>query len=184
MKSFLKMWFVSYIVLTVINAGLLILLMMWAGREFSLPQKLFWFLSFPTIFTLTQLLVARSSVFPQIKYLENSDITKPSIKDISSTVYDLQPDVDFSNLKTKIAEKWVITFSDHTSNVLKFRSKFDFKSWCNYSLGAGPAAWLKLDCEAGKINLVCFSMVSDFHKKHIEKMQEEFEGIIKNTAYH
>ena len=181
MKSFLKMCLVAYIVVTLIFAGLVTLLMMWAGREFSLSVKLLWFLGYPTMFALSQLLIAKYSVFPQIKYLENSDITKPPIREISSTVYDLQTDVDFSSLKTKIAEKWVITFSDHTNNVLKFRSKFDFNSWWNYTHGAGPAAWLKLDCEAGKMSLDCFSMASDFNKKHIQKMQVEIEEIIKNT---
>ena len=153
MKRLYRIWMIHSLVICILWVGILILIDINRGRDIDLVRYVISGFIFIAIIMLFRVLSYRS-VFSKIKYLENNDIAKPSIKGSSSSVIDLPQGVDFSGLKKEIANKWMITFSDDTSYVLKFMRKMSFFN----STIRGAAGWLKLDCEAGKIQLECFPM--------------------------
>lgn len=177
------MWLICFLAFCVLYAGIQILLDMALGRDIHILAVIINALTFSVIFVLFQVSVGYYSVIPQIKYLENSDVEKPSINYTSSTVIDLPQEVDFCRLKSKIAEKWVITLSNDLNQVLKFRAKMNFSSFFKYPYGTGMAAWAKLDCDAGKIHLECFPISGFQNKKHARKMREEIEECLKRLMY-
>ena len=109
---------------------------------------------------------------PRAKYLGNYDSVKPSFRVFCASVVDVPQDFNFSRLKSEIAEKWEITFSNDTTHVLKFRQKISFTSW-------GVAAWLKYNDSTGKVYLECFPMVRMEYNDGARKMQKEIEKCLK-----
>ena len=114
------------------------------------------------------IILVRSVAFaPRLKYLERSDNVKPPFKVTCSSVIDMPQGYDFNRLKSEIARKWVISFTDDTGHVLKFSKKTRF-----FELWATSAAWLKYDCDTGEIQLECFSLNSVHDNglaRHIQK---------------
>jgi hypothetical protein len=118
-------------------------------------------------------IIGNHSVFSRIKYLENNDIAKPTVKGASSSEIVLSQRVDFNHLKNEIASKWLITFFDDTNHVLKFRKRASYltNSW-------GAAAWLKLDEDTGKIHLECFPRAGIQEKERATIMRMEIEELV------
>jgi len=142
------------------------------GQEFNIVAKGIKSAIFSVIIASAQLLGVYT-IFPRSRYLESNDATKPTFKVACSSVIDVQEDFDFNRLKTEIASKWLITFSDDICHVLKFRAKWHFfKNW-------GAAAWLKFDSEARKIQLVCFPLAGIQDNDLARKMQKEIKNCIK-----
>ena len=116
-------------------------------------------------------------------YLESTDIEKPSFNGVLSSVVHVPQGFDFSCLKTEIAKKWVITFSDDTKKVLKFRERIiALRNW-------GAGMWIKLDNDTGNLYCCCFTMTGTqnvFAKKmldEIKKCLEKYEQSEKSTPY-
>ena len=110
--------------------------------------------------------------YQYVDYLESDDTAKPAFRVACSSIIDVPKDFDFSRLKTEIADKWWITFSDDTG-LLKFRIKWHpFKQKVT-------AAWLKFDAVTGKIQLECFPIQGKQHDYLAEKMQKEIEQCVK-----
>ena len=117
------------------------------------------------------------SIFPRMKYLENDNVAKPSFKVFGSFVIDMPQRINFSLLKSEIAAKWLITFSDDTNQVLKFRTRTKHLFLTNTF---GAAAWLKFDSDAGKIQLVCFPMIGIQDNDLARKMYKEIVKCLKH----
>ena len=167
---------VIYLSMCILYTGTLVLMDIGRGRDIDFSGKIISGIMFVIIMALFQTMIDYS-VFSRIKYLENNDISKPTIKGASSSEIVLSNRVDFSRLKSKIASKWLITYFDDTSHVMKFRKKVNYftDSW-----GIGrAAAWLKLDDVSGKIHLECFPMSGIQDKKHALKMRTEVEELIE-----
>jgi hypothetical protein len=101
------------------------------------------------------------------KYLENSDIEKPNFKGISFSTFDTPQ--DFNCFKGKIAEQWIITFSDDEKKVLKFRERI------RHFNCAG--AWLMYDADTQRLNVGCFT-VTGVQNEIARKMLKEIEKIV------
>ena len=112
------------------------------------------------------------SVLPRLKYLENEKNEKPTFKSGCSSVIDVPEDFEYSRLKTEIAEKWLITFSDDVEHVLKFRDKWKF------SKGWRAAAWAKYCNHTRKFHLECFPMYSQ-NLDVATEMQKEIESCVE-----
>jgi len=111
---------------------------------------------------------------PRSKYLESNDIEKPSFKVPSSVIIDVPQGFDFSRLKSVIAKKWEITFSDDMKQVLKCRTNYNFSNW-------GSAAWIKYDDDAKKLYLECFPMAVGSMKYVAQNMQKAIENCLRIT---
>ena len=105
--------------------------------------------------------------YPYADYLESDDTSKPTIRGAISSVIDAPQGLDFNRLKTEIAGKWQITFSDDTGRLLKFKTKWHFRK------SKITAAWLQFDADTGKIQLECFPLLGKQHGYLAEKMQKE-----------
>ena len=114
-------------------------------------------------------------VAPRLKYLDRSDSAEPPFKVTCSSVIDMPQGYDFNRLKSEIARKWVISFTDDTDHVLKFSKKTRF-----FELWATFAAWLKYDCDTGKIQLECFSLNSVHDNGLARHIQKEITEIFEN----
>ena len=117
-------------------------------------------------------------VFPRAKYLDKNDSSKPSFKIACSSLVSIPQDLDFNRLKTEIADKWMITFSDDNEHELKFRSKMNF-----FTNMMGAAAWLKLDGNAGKITLEYFPLQGIQDNDVARKMRKKVEEHLKCILY-
>ena len=177
MKRLYSIWMMQFLRMLVLYVGILIFIGINRGFGNNLVKDVISGFIFVTIIMLFRVL-SNYSAFSRIKYLENNDIGKPSIKGSCSSVIVLPQGVDFSGLKKEIANKWLITFSDDTSYVLKFMKKMSFFS----STIRGAAGWLKFDCEAGKIQLECFPIAgiqdeefASWLRMEIEDMFEPYE---------
>ena len=180
MKRLYFMGLTYFLVLCVLYIGIYTIFDLAFGNDTSLQAIFIKSLIFSALFVSVQILIGYYSFFPRIKYLENNDIAKPAIKNAYSSVIDLPQEVDFNRLKSKIADKWAITFSDNTNQVLKFTTKINFYNLFKYPYAGGLAAWLKFDGDAGKIYLECFP-ISEFHsKKLLLKKLNEFEELLRN----
>ena len=175
MKKLVQSWLVHYLVMGIGITGVFIIIDIVQGRDISLLERVIFCLCIIILMALFQIL-GNYSVFSRVKYLENNDIVKPSIKGAISSIIVLSQQVDFSHLKNEIARKWLITFFDDTNHVMKFRKKVNY-----FTDGWGiwrAAAWLKLDDVSGKIHLECFPMAGIQEKKHALKMRTEVEELI------
>ena len=106
--------------------------------------------------------------YQYVDFLKSDDTAKPTFRVACSSVIDVPVGVDFIRLKTEIADKWWITFSDDLG-LLKFRTKWHpFKQKVT-------AAWMKFDADTGKIQLECFPIQGKQHDYLAEKMQKEIE---------
>jgi len=142
----------------------------WRGREFHLLNEIGLALPFLVTFSILFIL----PLFPRLKYLEGNNIERPTFKHSISSVIDVPENFDFNRLKTEIAEKWLITSSDHLRSVLKFRDKWGFsKNW-------GAGAWMKYDNDTKKLYLECFS-ISRWQNLtgEAQKMQKEIEDCLE-----
>ena len=111
--------------------------------------------------------------YQYVDYLESDDTAKPTFRVACSSVIDVSKGLDFNWLKTEIADKWWITFSDDIG-LLKFRIKWHpFKQKVT-------AAWLKFDANSGKIQLECFPIQGKQHDYLAEKMQKEIEQCLNS----
>ena len=173
MKKLIRIWLLLIPAMWVFYIGVAFLVCKALGHNFDLLEKGISAAIFLVIFSLGQWMGYSYSIFPRIKYLENNDIAKPSYKDACPSTVNEPQGLDFSHLKTEIADNWVITFSDDVEKVLKFRTKIGFWSW-------GEAAWLRYDSVAGEIYIYCFS-VSSVMQSGARKMQKAIENCLKIT---
>jgi hypothetical protein len=174
-KKLIWIWLTGALIIFVVYVGLQVFFDESRGRNYNLLEKSIVGI-FVSLFSTSGALLACYSVFPRSKYLENKDSAKPSFKVTCTSEIDISQEFNFSRLKTEIADKWVITFSDDNQHVLKFRTEF------NIFKNMGAAAWLKFDVDTGKIQLECFPMavMHDNAKKLAQKLQKEIEQCLKN----
>ena len=173
MKKLVKSWLAYYLVMCIVFTGVFILIDIVQGRDIDLLGRIIFCLIIIILMALFQIL-GNYSVFSRIKYLENNDITKPSIKGAISSVIILSQQVDFSRLKNEIASKWLITFFDDTSQVIKFRDKVS----CFTNIW-GAAAWLKFDNDTKKIHLEYFPITGIQYKECALIMRMEIEELFE-----
>ena len=111
--------------------------------------------------------LSKNRIFSSSAYLESNDLSKPGFQVACSSEIDVPPDFDYNRFKNKIADKWLITFSDDENHVLKFKPKWKlFKK-------VGAAAWLKFDAATGKVRFECFPLTGIQHKDRALFMQKE-----------
>ena len=152
MKEFVQNRIVSSFIFIVMITGVLILADIGSGRDIHLPTIIisgFCILILKVLFET----LGNYSVFSRIKYLKSNDIVKPFFKCASSSETVLSQTVNFSRLKSEISSNWLVTFSDDTNHVIKFRQKTNCftDTW-------GVAAWLKLDVDVKTLHLECFPL--------------------------
>ena len=168
-KKLFRMWLIFFVVTWVLYVGFQFFLWNVRGHEFILLDKCVIAVVFSFFVSSGPLVAAYYSVIPRSKYLESNDIAKPSFRVPYSSVVNMPQGFDFTCLKTKIADKWVVTFSDDMEKILKFRTKFHiFSNW-------GTAAWMKYDAETEKFYLDFFPMVIGTRNDLVRKMQKEVE---------
>jgi hypothetical protein len=97
-------------------------------------------------------------------YLETPDATEPP-----DSLFHLETrfatDLNFNEVKDKIAKVYSVWYSDEQTNVLKFSIRY------NYFHGFLAAAWLKLD-EAGQlVELQCFPMSKGIFRSDVKKLE-------------
>jgi len=129
-----------------------------------------------SIFVLLMMIWSMRWVFPSLRYLEKNSTEKPIFKrkQVRSFEIDVPSDFDFNFLKTKIAEKWVITFSDDAGCVLKFREKWKFMD----GLG-GLGTWIKYDNTTQKLYLESFCAVGKRIFLHeAQELQKEIANCV------
>jgi len=171
-KKFIRILLVLIFATWVSFMGIAFLVSKAHGNDFDLLEKGI-VAAISSVCALLGPLIYSYNLFPRSKYLESSDIAKPSFKDVCSSVVNTPQGFDFIRLKTEIASKWVITFSDDVEKILKFRTKMGFfKSW-------GAATWLKYESNAGKLYLDSFSMTGMYTSDLARKMQKEIEKCLK-----
>ena len=173
MNKLVKSKFVYYLVTWIVFTGLYILIDIFRGNNIDFPGKIIFCFGMVTLMALFETL-GNYSVFSRIKYLENDEITKPSVKGAISSVMVLSQQVDFARVKNEIASKWLITFSDDTSHVIKFRDKVKF-----FTNNWGAAAWLKFDSDCKTIHLEYFPMLGIQHKELAQIMRMEVEELFE-----
>ena len=173
MKKLVRNRLLFYLVFGLVYTGVLILIDIGRGLDIDLLGKIISGFLVVVLIALVQTL-GNYSVFSRIKYLENCHIDRPSVKGTSSSVIVLSQNFDFSRLKSEIANKWLITFSDDTNHVVKLRQKTSCisNSW-------GAAAWLKFDVNDQKIHLDCFPMVGIQDKEIAILMRMELEDLFE-----
>ena len=156
----------------VVYLGTIFLLNMLSGQD-NLLYKGISAIVFSITMTLIQISISYS-IIKRSKYWESSDIAKPPFEIGCSSVINTPQGFDFSRLKTEIASKWEITFSNDTEKVLKCRTKINFlRNW-------GSAAWMKYDDSTGKVYLECFPMSEmQINSKIVPKMQKEIETTLQ-----
>ena len=170
MKKLIRIWLLLIPAMWVFYVGVTFLVCKALGHNFDLLEKGISATIFLVIFSLGQWVVYSYLVFPRIKYLENDDTAKPSFKDVCSSMVNTSQGFDFNRLKTEIADKWVVTFSDDEKKVLKFRTKIRFFSW-------GAATWLRYDSDTGEIQMYCFP-ISSMMLSNARKIQREIESCL------
>jgi len=124
-------------------------------QQRSFVEEALYRFSLPTVVLLILIWFLRWT-FSSLRYLERNSTEKPVFKrkQTRSTEIDVPSDFDFNFLKTKIAEKWLITFSDDANCVLKFREKWRF-----WDGPEGLGTWIKYDKTTLKLYLENFSIV-------------------------
>jgi len=172
MNKLVRIWVVCFLLGWIVYMGVEIIGSKSHGHEINLVSKGIKSAIFSAILSSAPMLGVYS-IFPRSKYLESIDTAKPTFKVACSSVIDVQEDFDFSRLKTKIANKWLITFSDDNCHVLKFRAKWHFfKKW-------GAAAWLKFDGNARKVQIECFPLAGIQDNDLARKMQKEIQEMVE-----
>ena len=175
-KLFLN-WMILFLTIWILYSGMTFLIRMVLGRDIDFSETIITGFFFSFLFMVFQILTIYFTLH-RAKYLEINSSEKPSFKVACSSVIDLPQNLDFTCLKNEIANKWLITFSNDISHVLKFRTRFNF---FRNMFGTGPAAWLKFDGESGKVQLECFSM-SGVNNDLARKMQKEIEKCLNSTC--
>ena len=171
-KELQRVWLIFFLTTWILFMGLHFLISKVRGHDFDLLEK-----------GISATIVAVMMGFAPIagvyfstmrsKYLESTDVEKPSFKGAWTSIVDMPQGFDFSCLKTEIAEKWVITFSDDTEKVLKFRERISaFRNW-------GAGAWLKYYSDTGKLYFCCFTMIGT-QNDIARKMLKEIEKCMEN----
>jgi len=116
------------------------------------------------------------SMFSSLRYLERNSAEKPVFKrkQVRSFEIDMPSDFDFNRLKTKIAEKWLITFSDDVVGVLKFREKWSFTE----GIG-GIGAWVNYDSTTQKLYVEGFAQLEKrYLKEEVQELQKEIANCV------
>ena len=168
-----RYWIFMFLITCILYAGMRFLLDVVRERDIEVFEFLFAAVFFSTVMILIQ----KTTTYPldkRIKYLEDNDSSRPSIKSACSFEMDIPTDYNFNRLKTEIGNKWLVTFSDDKEQVLKFRTRFTFfgNSW-------GTAAWLKVNDDAGKIYVDCFPMALWQVNRYTREMKKEIEQCIQ-----
>ena len=170
-KELNRIWLIFFLITWILYMGLHFLICKVRGNEFDLLER-------SILATLMACIISFSSIagvyFSTIrsKYLESNDIEKPTFKGAWFSVLNMAQGFDFNCLKTEIAEKWIITFSDDAEKVLKFRERISvFRNW-------GAGAWLTYDSDAQKLNFGCFTMTGT-QNEIARKMLKEIEECMK-----
>ena len=173
MKKLYLSWFTFILTTWVGYAGMLILVRMLRGRDIDFAEAIIVGFIVSLFFCFLQIVPIYFNIH-RAKYLEINSSEKPSFKVACSSVIDVPQSLDFTLLKNEIANKWLITFSDDVSHVLKFRQKINFLLWW----GIGPAAWLKFDAAIGKMELICFPMAGIWENDSSRKLKREIENCL------
>jgi len=171
-KKLFRIWLLAIVVSWLLCFVVQFLLCEYFNNEFNWLERILnsAILSFLASFAV---IINVINVFPRANYLERDDVAKPPFIDVCSSEVNTLQVLDFNRLKTKIGDKWVITFSDEDENVLKFREKMGlFKKW-------GAAAWMKYNSETNKIYLECFTMTGHRHEL-ARKMEKEVLKCLKD----
>jgi len=173
-KEFFRSWLLYFLISFVLWIGVKYLFCMVLGKEFDLLETSISAFVFSLLFCSFQIVGHYYSITTRVNYLESKNATKPTFKVACSSVIDLPKGLDFDRLKTEIADKWVIAFSDDREKVLKFRTKM-------HGLNAfGTATWMKYDAETGTLCIDYFPLSSEVRKnKFALKMQKEVEQYLK-----
>ncbi len=176
MKNLFRIWLAFFLIAWGAYVATQFLIASTRGHEIDLLEKCIVGAFFASLISLGSM-AAVYSIFPRTKYLESGNNEKPSFRVTCSSAFDLPQGFDFNHLKTEIAEKWLITFSDDIAHVVKFRTKLNiFKNmW-------GTAAWLKFDNEAKKIYLECFPMAGMQDDDLARKMRKEIEKCLQKVV--
>ena len=175
MKRLFQIWVGFILVGWIVFMGVEIIDSRSHGQDFNIVAKSIKCTIF-SVFLSSAPFLGIYTIFPRSKYLECNDTAKPTFKVASTSKIDVQEDFEFKRLKTKIASKWLITFSDDVNHVLKFREKWNiFKKW-------GAAAWLKFDSEVRKIQIECFPLAGIQDNDLARKMQKEIEQCLNEPT--
>ena len=144
-------------------------------QQRSFVEEALYRFSLPTVVFLILIWFLRWT-FSSLRYLEKNSTEKPIFKrkQVRSTEIDVPTDFDFSFLKTKIAEKWLITFSDDTAGVLKFREKWSFTE----GIG-GIGAWINYDSTTQKLYVEGFAQLE---KRYLKEEAQELQKEIANCV--
>ena len=170
MKKIIIIWILLIPALWIFYVGFAFLFSNAYGKNFNLVETGIIAAVYSIVIPLVTWIGYSYSIFPRIKYIENNDIGKPSFKDTISSTVDIHQEFDFNSLKTEIANKWTITFSDEVEKILKFRTKIGFfKFW-------GTATRLQFDSNAGKLYLDSFTLTGHRHEL-ARNMQKEIEKL-------
>ena len=172
-KELFRVWRVFALLTYIIYVGLKFLASVAFGKEFLLLETCV--ISILPACLMPLGIIYGGLMLPRSKYLESSDINKPSYKIAESLAVSAPQGFDFGRLKTEINDKWVLSFSNDNEKVLKFRTKYRFnKPW-------PIAAWLKYDDDASKIELDFFPMntmtPSKYDRKSFHEMKQWFEAL-------
>ena len=167
-KKLIRIWLVYFLAGAILYAVLKYLLNITMGKDVDFMEIISTSVIYSLLFSLA-IVFGSYYFFPRNKYLDRNDAAKPSFKIACSSIIDLPQGLDFSSLKNVIAEKWMITFSDDKEHVLKFTNKRDIIQTHGVS-----AAWMKLDADAGKIQLECFPLAGIQENNKALKMQNDF----------
>ena len=172
MKKLFRIWVVFFLLSWVGYMGVDVIVSKSRGQEFDLITKGIKYAIF-SVFISSAPMLSVYTIFPRSKYLDSNDTAKPTFKVACSSEIDIHEDFDFNRLKTEIAGKWLITFSDDVCHVLKFRTEWGFfKKW-------GAAAWLKFDGDTRKIQIECFPLAGTHDNNLARKMQKEIMNCMK-----
>ena len=172
-KRFLWIGLIFFLAGGILFTGINILVGITFRHHIDFTEKIILGFGYAAMFVLIQIPIAYYTFFPRIKYLENNNNEKPPFKIVCSSVIDVPKGIDFTRLKNEIAGKWLITFSDESNYVLKFRENLSF--WKNTR-----AAWLKYDSDAGKLHVDCFPMTAPQDNAIARKMLKEIEDSLKS----
>ena len=170
-KELNRVWLIFFLVTWVLYMGSHFLICKVRGNEFDLLERSILAIFMACIMGFSSIAGVYFSTV-RSKYLESNDIEKPTFKGVWFSVLNMALDFDFNCLKTEIAEKWIITFSDDAEEVLKFRNRIStFRNWYT-------GAWLRYDSNSQKLILGCFSMTGT-QNDIARKMLKEIETCLK-----
>ena len=103
---------------------------------------------------------------PKFRFLESSQVDMPSFFNMIIGHYD-HVSIPYSELKSKIAQNWIITYSEESQKVIKFCEKINFYDW-------GCGGYIVYDETTQRVNCALFP----FTRKRIKaKFMEEVNSL-------